>query len=71
MAKPKGTSNAESMEFETIVMPNMTNERGRLAREAESLGKAELMERAAAVGVPVRGSKAEIVEAVQDAARVD
>jgi hypothetical protein len=71
-AKPKEiTSNAEPMVFETFTMPNLTNERGRLAREAATLGKDELVERAAAVGVATEGTKTEIVERVQDAARND
>jgi hypothetical protein len=70
-APKEATSNAEPMVFETFTMPNLTNERGRLAREAASLGKVALVERAAAVGVATVGSKAEIVERVQDAARND
>ena len=71
MSKQKGTSNAESMEFETFVMPNLNNERAKLAREAGSIGKAELVERAEALGVPTGGTKEAISERVKDAARND
>lgn len=57
--------------FETHVMPNMSNERGRLAREAGELSRDELAERAAAVGIDPSGSRAAITERVQDAARND
>jgi len=72
MTKPKeATSNAEPMVFETFTMPNLTNERGRLAREAASLGKDELVERAAAVGVETSGTKEDIAQRARDAARAE
>lgn len=75
MSKPKAkiapTSNAEPMEFETIRMPNLTNERGRLAREASGMGKEELAERAAALGIPTEGTKEELAGRVRDAARAE
>lgn len=72
MSKPKtGNLEPSPMEFETIVMPNRNNERGRLAREADGLHKAELVERAEALGIPTDGSKEDIAARVRDAARID
>jgi len=65
------TSNAEPMEFVSIVMPNRYNERGRLAREADELDKTELVERARTLGIPSDGSKEDITARVKDAARTD
>jgi hypothetical protein len=70
MSKAK-TSNAEPLEFETFTMVNQTNERGRLAREADSLHKDELVKRAEALGIPTEGSKEEIAGRVKAAARTD
>lgn len=71
MAKKEGTSNAEPMTFETFVMPNLTNERGRLAREGAGMSKDEVVERATAVGIPTDGSKEKIVQRAQEAARAE
>jgi hypothetical protein len=60
-----------SNDGETIAAPNLSNERGRLAREAATLSRDELVERAESAGVPTDGTKAEIVERVKDAARGD
>jgi len=59
------------MEFETHVMPNPNNERSRLAREADSLSRADLVERASELGVPTGGTKGEIAERARQAARTD
>lgn len=69
MTKKEGTSNAEPLTYEVHVMPNLSNERGRLAREAATLGKTELVERAAAVGIATGGSKDEIAQRVREVAR--
>lgn len=66
-----GSTASEPMEFETVHMRNTTNERGRLAREAEGLSRTELIERAADVGVNTEGTKEQIAERVRDAARGD
>lgn len=74
MSKQKAaqrTSNAEPMEYETVHMPNLTNERGRLARAADGLAKTELADRASALGIPADGTKEEIAERVRDAARAE
>jgi len=64
--KPSNAT-AEEPTFEVIRVPNMHNERGRLAREAAELPMKELAERAAAVGVDTIGAnKEEIVERVRD-----
>jgi hypothetical protein len=70
MSKAKA-SNAEPMEFETFVMPNLNNERARLSREAEGLNKTELVERAKGLGIPTDGSKDDIEARVRNAARND
>lgn len=59
------------MEFETFVMPNLANERARLARDAGSITKTELVERAEELSVPTSGSKEEIAARVRNAARND
>jgi hypothetical protein len=67
--KPESTTltgEAAPMEFETVRMPNLTNERGRLAREAATLSRDQLVERAEAVGIPTDGTKAEITERVRE-----
>lgn len=72
MSKPKQQNAQPSpMEYEVVRMPNLTNERGRLAREAASLSKDELVERAVSVGVPADGTKEEIAERVKDAVRAE
>lgn len=72
MSKPKaGNLEPGPMEYEYIVMPNPNNERGRLAREANEITKAELVERAGPLGIDTRGSKDDVAERVRDAARND
>lgn len=63
------TSNAEDMASEVIRAPNRRNDLGQLAHDAGGLTKAELLERAAALGVDTSGSptKAELEERVRGA----
>jgi hypothetical protein len=63
------TSNAEEMVSEVIRTPNRRNQLGLLAHDVSSLTKAELLDRAAALGVDTTGSptKAELEERVRDA----